>query len=107
MSTRKEQFITLLNSSLSPSYLYVVDESHMHNVPPSSASHFKIVMVSTHFETMTRIQRHRKLNQLLSEHFEQGLHALSMHLYTPQEWQEKNEQANASPRCMGGKSRES
>jgi BolA protein len=30
------------------------------------------------------------------------LHALAMHLYTPDEWREKDGEAPASPDCLGG-----
>ena len=38
-----------IRESLAPDYLDVINESHMHNVPPGSESHFKVVVVSPTF----------------------------------------------------------
>ncbi|MCV6071225.1 BolA/IbaG family iron-sulfur metabolism protein, partial [Escherichia coli] len=38
-----------LHSELQPSYLKVINESYMHNVPPGSESHFKVIVVSDSF----------------------------------------------------------
>ena len=35
-----------LAESLTPAHLEVINESHMHNVPPGSESHFKVVIVT-------------------------------------------------------------
>ena len=43
MGKIEEKIINLLNSKLNPSILKVVNESHMHNVPEGSESHFKPV----------------------------------------------------------------
>ena len=44
-----------IRGSLDPSYLTVVNESHMHSVPPGSESHFKLVIVSDSFENASRV----------------------------------------------------
>ena len=35
-----------LRDNLSPSFLEVINESNMHNVPSGSESHFKVIVVS-------------------------------------------------------------
>jgi len=80
-----------------PLELRVEDESHAHQVPSGSESHFKILVVSDYFHALTRIARHRAVNAVLNTEFQQGLHALSMFLYTPEEWNE-HELPN-SPSC--------
>jgi acid stress-induced BolA-like protein IbaG/YrbA len=50
---------TKIRSSLAPSHLEVIDESHMHSVPPGSESHFRVVVVSERFEDLPLVQRHR------------------------------------------------
>ena len=45
-----KKIINLLNSKLNPSILKVVNESHMHNVPEGSESHFKLIIVSESFK---------------------------------------------------------
>ncbi len=95
-----------ITASLDPTHLDVVNESNNHNVPPGSESHFKITVVSNLFDGKMLIARHRVINQLLAEELAGGIHALSMHTYTPEEWSDKNEQTRQSPPCLGGAKRE-
>lgn len=90
-----------LTDSLQPQHLEVINESHMHNVPPGSESHFKIVAVSDQFEGKMLVARHRMINQALAEELAGPVHALAIHTLTPAEWQEKGA-APSSPPCMGG-----
>jgi BolA protein len=99
--SRKERIEHLLNQELAPVYLNVEDESANHHVPQGAETHFKVIAVSSRFTDVSRIERHRLLNHLLSKEFDQGLHALSMHLYTPAEW-EKNQAVLKSPACRDG-----
>ena len=39
-------------------------------------------------------------------HLEGPIHALTLHTFTPSEWEEKNREANPSPDCLGGGSKE-
>ena len=87
---------------LAPTQLSVINESHQHNVPANSETHFKIVMVSPQFADMRQVARHQQIYQLLGDELKGGVHALALHLFTEQEWQAKNGQAPASPDCMGG-----
>ncbi|WP_070970731.1 transcriptional regulator BolA [Vibrio sonorensis] len=91
-----------LQQEFEPSYLEVLNESYMHNVPAGSESHFKLVIVSKKFEGLRLIARHRLVNGLLAEELAGSIHALSMHTFTDQEWQEKNNTAPDSPMCLGG-----
>lgn len=89
-----------LNQGLAPSLLTVENESYMHNVPPGSESHFKVVVVSELFEGKRSVQRHQLVYQQLQEELSGPVHALAIHAFTPQEWQEKGV-APASPQCLG------
>ena len=91
-----------ISKSLRPAYFEVENESHRHNVPPGSESHFKVTVVSEQFNGKTLIARHRIMNQLLAEELSGSIHALALHTLTPQEWQQKGEQAPKSPPCLGG-----
>ncbi|MFK8028410.1 MAG: BolA family protein [Gammaproteobacteria bacterium] len=91
-----------INHSLSPTYLEVLNESNNHNVPPGSESHFKVTVVSDEFEGKMLIARHRIINKLLTDELAGAVHALSIHSFTPSEWQEKNGQSRQSPPCLGG-----
>lgn len=85
--SRKIRIEELLNQELSPIYLSVDDESSNHHVPQGAETHFKVTAVSSKFIDLSRIARHRLVNRLLANEFELGMHALSMHLYTPDEWE--------------------
>ncbi len=93
---------TKINNALQPEYLEVANESHMHNVPPDSESHFKVTVVTAEFNGKMLVARHRVLNQLLKEELEGPVHALSLNTLTPEEWQEKNGEIRKSPPCLGG-----
>ena len=91
-----------LQQALQPMHLEVINESHMHNVPEGSESHFRLVVVSEQFEGNMLIKRHRKINALLQTELEAGIHALSMHTMTPEEWFNKGGKISQSPPCLGG-----
>jgi BolA protein len=91
-----------LGQQLKPSHLQVINESHMHNVPAGSESHFKVICVSALFDGQTRVQQHRQVNQLLAFELKHGIHALSLKLYTPQQWLDMSGSVASSPACLGG-----
>lgn len=100
--SRKERIDQCLRHELKPEVLDIQDESHRHHVPEGAESHYKITLVSDAFSQQARIARHRRVNQLLAGEFERGLHALSLFLYTPQEWQSMSAEVPDSPPCRGG-----
>lgn len=91
-----------LTATFAPEFLQVEDESYKHASGKGSESHFKVVVVSTHFDGQRLLARHRAMNEALADEFAQGLHALAMHTFTPAEWIARGEQEKASPNCMGG-----
>jgi len=91
-----------LRDGLAPAHLQVINESHMHSVPPGSETHFKVVVVSDRFSGMPRVRRHQAVNGLLAEELAEGLHALSLSTLTPEEWQARGGEVLASPPCHGG-----
>jgi BolA protein len=95
--SRKNRIQNILNLQLSSTVLIIEDESYKHQ-RPGIETHFKIIAVSPQFEEMTRIARHRVVNELLLGEFNLGLHALSLHLYTPEEW-EKRTSLPTTPNC--------
>jgi len=94
-----------LTMGFAPEHLEVINESHMHNVPPGSESHFKIILVSADLEPMSRVARHQAIYRALQEERASGVHALAIHAYSPDEWQKKGMMAPGSPNCMGGTGR--
>ena len=79
-----------LSDNFDLSHLEVINESHMHS-GPNTDSHFKVILVSDEFKDVKLVQQHRRINELLKFELENGVHALSLHLFTKDEWKEKEE----------------
>ncbi|KAG9345278.1 hypothetical protein JZ751_009824 [Albula glossodonta] len=90
-----------LTQALEPEHLEVMNESHMHAVPPGSESHFRVLVVSQRFEGLSLLQRHRLVNETLREELSTLIHALAIQAKTPQQW-DSNRSLAKSPPCMGG-----
>ncbi len=95
----EEKIKQILSISFELIYLEVINESNMHS-GPNTESHFKVILVSDEFEDVKLIQRHRKINELLKNELENGMHALSLHLFTQSEWNAKNNFVKDSPLCV-------
>lgn len=94
-----------LVETLAPAHLDVINESHSHAVPRHAETHFKVVAVADSFADMSRIQRHRRVNDILAHELQTGVHALSLQLFTPAEWAQRGGEIPKSPPCMGGSKR--
>lgn len=92
---------------LQPAFLEVINESHNHNVPPGSESHFKVIIVSEAFQEKMLVARHRMVNDILANELAQSIHALVLHTMTMEEWVKKCGKSNVSPPCLGGSASES
>jgi len=90
-----------LQTALDPQYLEVENESHRHS-GPAVESHFKITAVSEVFSEQSRVKRHQQAYALLADELAGGVHALALHLYSPSEWREREQQSRESPDCRGG-----
>ena len=73
----------------------------MHSSGKGAESHFKVVVVSDGFDGAMRVERHRRIHQLLQSELDGGMHALTLTLLTPAEFDKRGGQAIASPNCMG------
>ena len=89
-------------ATLTPAHLEVINESHMHSVPPDSESHFKLVIVAERFAGETRIRRHQAVNRILADELAGDIHALSLRTLTPDEWLATGGAIPDSPPCLGG-----
>lgn len=49
-------------------------------------THIRLVVVSSQFEGVGTLDRHRMVHQALQTAFETHLHALELKVHTPQEW---------------------
>jgi BolA protein len=91
-----------LREDLSPLHLVLENESHRHNVPANSETHFKLTLVSEQFSGMTRVKRHQLIYGKLQDVLDGPVHALALHLHTPEEWSALGGSVPASPNCRGG-----
>lgn len=104
--TMQQHITEKLEQALKPNHLEVINESPMHNVPPGSEMHFKVIIVSPEFIGLNRVAQHRLIHKNLSEELAESIHALSIKSYTPEEWEKVNGQTQASPPCRGGMAKE-
>lgn len=78
-----------LTQALTPAHLEVIDESHLHaghsGTRPEGETHFRLRIVASAFAGLSRLQRQRKVMELLSEELQGPVHALAMRLKTPEE----------------------
>lgn len=80
-----------LKQSLSLSFFKIENESQQHSDHYSGdgETHYKMLLVSPDFRGLSRIQRHQKVNQVLLNEFQEGLHALSLQVFSPEEWEKQ------------------
>ena len=78
-----------LTEGLSPQDLTIVDESEKHRghsgAREGGETHFSLKIVSSHFEGLNAVARHRLVNSILAEELTGLVHALSLKLQTPSE----------------------
>lgn len=88
-TTRAERIRDTLQTALAPASVEVVDDSARHaghsGAQPGGETHYSVLAVSPKFTGLSRVARHRLVNQALSHEFGGGLHALSLVLRTPEE----------------------
>lgn len=89
-----------LTEQFAPVYWRVLNESHRHNVPPNSETHFKITLVSESFATKRQVQRHQAVYAALAEQMQGPVHALALHTFSPDEWAHEQTVPD-SPHCLG------
>ncbi len=70
-----------LTENFQPKFLEVKNKSHLHRghlEDESGETHFEVVIEEDDLKKIGRVQAHRKINSLLKEEFENGLHALEI-----------------------------
>lgn len=95
-----QSVIEMKLGSLNPQHLVIENESHMHS-GPATDSHFKVTLVSDAFTGVRTVARHQKVYGLLAEELKGPVHALALHLYSPEEWSTTTAVPD-SPQCLGG-----
>lgn len=90
-----------LKETLTPQWLELKDESALHRGPPNTLTHCTITVVSEKFIAKSLLERHRLIYNLLAIE-RTKLHALSIHAYSPEEWQTRGGHSPSSAHCHGG-----
>lgn len=95
--SRKARIEAALTARFSPERLAVLDESHMHaghhhggsdhhaGFDGSGETHLRIRIVASAFEGLSRVGRHRAVNEVLQPEIDAGLHALAIEAAAPGE----------------------
>ncbi|MBI1386812.1 MAG: BolA/IbaG family iron-sulfur metabolism protein [Rhizobiales bacterium] len=78
-----------LAERLEPSHLEVINESHLHaghhGSPGTGESHYRVVVSSPAFVGLSRLARHRLVNEALAAELRDGVHALAIVARAPGE----------------------
>ena len=79
-----------LRDTFSPERLEVVNESHLHaghqpQFDGGGETHMRVRIVAAAFAGMSRVARHRAINDVVKAEFDQGLHALAVEAAAPGE----------------------
>lgn len=96
----EQQIRDKLLENFQPEHLELINESANH-AGPASDSHFKLVLVSSSFDTLNRVRRHQAVYRVLAQELAGPVHALALHLYTPAEWSRLDHKVQPSPECAG------
>jgi BolA family transcriptional regulator, general stress-responsive regulator len=73
---------------LAPVSLELMDESGQHvghEGAKGGGGHYRLLIVSAHFDGKSRIERHRMVYRALGELMQHSVHALAIQAYTPTE----------------------
>lgn len=89
-----------INKAFDVQFMELLNESHMHS-GPAPESHFKLTLVSSSFDGLSKVKRQQAVYRVLADLMPQ-FHALALHTYTPQEWLDLEQTIPASPKCTGG-----
>lgn len=78
----KDKIERKLQENLNPGFLKVTNNSHLHKGhlgdDGSGETHFKVEISSLNLDGLSRVKKHQKVNNILKEEFEKGLHSLEI-----------------------------
>jgi BolA protein len=93
----QEQMEKKLSAAFSPERLVIINESHLHaghhhvesghhaTFDGTGETHFRVRIVSPAFAGKSRVERHRAVNEVLTEELKAGVHALAIEPSAPGE----------------------
>ena len=93
-----ETILEKIKKNFSPKYTELQDESHKHS-GNRKETHFKLILTSEVFKGLTILHRHRMVHDVLKEELNGPVHALSLSLYSPEEWA-KETSPLSTPDCL-------
>ena len=80
----RKNILSKLKKHLEPSFIEVIDESHLHaNHNPDAkngGTHFKVKIISKTFQGKSNIEKHRIVYEILDSELKNGVHALTLNL---------------------------
>lgn len=79
-----------LTAAFSPQHVEVINESHLHaghqeHFDGSGETHLRLRIVADAFAEMSRVQRHRAINEIVAQELSGTLHALAIEASAPGE----------------------
>lgn len=77
--------LSVINESAQHAGHHHADSAHHANFDGSGETHFRVRIVSGSFAGMSRIARHRAVNELLADELKDGVHALAIEPSAPGE----------------------
>jgi len=94
MSDIPENIKQILQKHISIASIEIIDQSDKHKTHPSAqefaGGHFTMLIVSKDFQNKNLLQRHRMVYDPLKNAFQSQIHALSIHAFTPEEFERRN-----------------
>jgi stress-induced morphogen len=100
--SRQARIESALRSAFEPQELAIVNESDNHAGGPGRETHFKVLIVADAFGPLGRVDRHRRVQDVLRAELDAGLHALTIRALAPTEFAAGAAQGFVSPDCLGG-----
>ncbi|MBA8818089.1 BolA protein [Ochrobactrum sp. 19YEA23] len=96
-NSKQDVMQTKLTAAFAPERLEIINESHLHAghhhhdsdhhaaFDGSGETHFRVRIVSDAFTGLSRVQRHRAINEVLKDELNNGVHALALEPSAPGE----------------------
>jgi BolA protein len=82
LTSRAARIRSALDAAFSPTALEIVDESELHHghagSRPGGETHYAVRIRAPKLAALSRVARHRAVNEALAGEFATGLHALSI-----------------------------
>ena len=77
-----------MRERFSPSHLEIVDDGakHVGHAGAASGGHYSCIIVSDLFRGQSSLERHRAVYTALGDLMRQGIHALALSTFDPDDW---------------------